>query len=173
MADDATMTISAVVLPDELAKTFASQTYVYTPADSTEGWYYKLVNIGTASRDLISTETFMQKGTTAAGADTGAAMPAITTSDVVKFLFIKHTGKRSDGTTNNTADSVFIDFDGEAVAHNKKGAVEIGPSECWFGKFSPGTTVADIHCISGEKLGATTGGNEIQCIVAAIIDDVA
>ena len=173
MADDATMTITAVVLPDEIALTLASQTYVYTPADTTEGWYYKLVNVTTTSTDLIATETFMQKGTTAAGKDTGTAMPAITTSDVVKFLFVKHTGKRADGTTNNTADSVFIDFDGEAAAHNKKGSIEIGPSECWFGKFSPGTTVADIHVISGEALGGTTGGNKIQCIVAAVIDDVA
>ena len=173
MADDATMTISAVILPDEIALTLASQTYAYTPADTTEGWYYKLVNVTTTSTDLIATETFLQKGTTSAGAVTGTAMPAITSSDKVKFLFVKHTGKTTYGTTNNTADSVFLSTYAGTAAHNLKGAIEIGPSECWFGKFSPGTTVADIHVISGEKLGATTGGNKVQCIIAAIIDDVA
>ena len=171
MADDATMTISAVILPDEIAKTLASQTYVYTPADTTEGWYYKIVDVTTTSTDLISTETFLQKGTTSAGVDTGSTMPAVTTSDEIKFLFIKHTGKRDDGTTNNTADSVYVCFDAGTAAHNLADAIEIGPSECWFGKLS-GATVAQIHCISGAKAGAGTGGNKIQCIVAAVIDDV-
>ena len=172
MADDATMTISAVMLPDEIALTLASQTYAYTPADTTEGWYYKLVNVTTSSTDLIATETFLQKGTTAAGADTGTAMPAITSSDAVKFLFIKHTGKRADGSTNNTTESVFLNAYTGAAAHDLKGSIEIGPSECWFGKLSA-TTVADVHAISGGKAGTGAGSNTIQCIVAAIIDDVA
>ena len=63
MADDATMTISAVILPDEISKTLSSQTYAYTPADATEGWYYKVVDVTTSSGNLIGTETFLQKGT--------------------------------------------------------------------------------------------------------------
>ena len=55
MADDATMTISAVILPDEISKTLASQTYSYAPADTSEGWYYKVVDVTTTSADLIST----------------------------------------------------------------------------------------------------------------------
>jgi hypothetical protein len=171
MADDATMTISAVILPDEISKTLAGQTYAYTPANTTEGWYYKIVDVTTSNADLISTETFLQKGTTAAGVDTGATMPAVTTSDVVKFLFIKHTGFRDDGTTSNTADSVYLCFDGGTAAHNLVDAVEVGPNETWFAKFN-GLTVANLHCISGQRKGVGTGGNKIQCIVAAVIDDV-
>ena len=171
MADDATMTISAVILPDEISKTLASQTFSYTPADTTEGWYYKIVDVTTTSTDLISTETFLQKGTTAAGVDTGATMPAITTSDKIKFLFIKHTGKEDDGSTNNTSDSVYLTFAAETVTHSIANAVEVGPGETWFAKFN-NLTVANLHCISGAKAGAGTGGNKIQCIVAAIIKDV-
>ena len=171
MADDATMTISALILPDEISKTLASQTYSYAPADTSEGWYYKMVDVTTTSTDLISTETFMQKGTTAAGVDTGATMPAITTSDKVKFLFIKHTGKRDDCTTTNTADSVYLDFGGGSAAHSLATAVEVGPNETWFAKFN-NLTVANLHAISAQKAGAGTGGNKIQCIVAAIIKDV-
>ena len=50
-------------------------------------------------------------------------------------------------------------------------AIEIGPSESWFVKLN-NVTVADIHCISGAKAGAGTGSAKIQCIVAAIIDNV-
>jgi hypothetical protein len=172
MADDATMTISAVILPDEISKTLESQTYGYTPADATEGWYYKMVDVTTSSGNLIGTETFLQKGAAAAGVDVGSAMPAISTSDKVKFLFIKHTGYRDDGTTANTADSVFLVFDGGSAAHGAADAVEVGPSECWFGKFN-GLTVGNLNCISAQKAAAGSGGNKIQCFVAAVIDDVA
>ncbi len=171
MADDAIMTISAQLLPDEISKTLASQTYSYAPADSTEGWYYKIVDITTSSADLISTETFLQKGTTAAGVDTGSTMPSIATTDKLKFVYIKHTGYTDDGTTSNTADSIYILFDGGTVAHNTVDAIEIGPGESWFGKFNE-LQVRNLHCISGQKAGAGTGSNKIQAIVAAIIKDV-
>ena len=171
MADDATMTISAQILPDEISKTLTSQTYSYSPADSTEGWYYKVVDVTTTSTDLISTETFMQKGTTAAGVDAGSTMPAIATTDKIKFVYIKHTGDRDDGTTANAADSIYILFDGGTVAHSTVDAIEIGPGESWFGKFNE-LQVRNLHCISGQKAGAGTGGNKIQAIVAAIIKDV-
>ena len=172
MADDATMTISAVILPDEISKTLESQTYGYTPADATDGWYYKMVDVTTSSGNHIGTETFLQKGAAAAGVDVGSTMPAISTSDKVKFLFIKHSGYRDDGTTANTADSVLLVFDGGSAAHGAADAIEVGPSECWFGKFN-GLTVGNLNCISAQKAAAGTGGNKIQCFVAAVIDDVA
>lgn len=171
MADAATMTVSAVILPDEISKTLASQTFSYTPADATEGWYYKLTDVTTSSADLISTETYLQFGGTAQGEDTGSAMHAVHANDVVKFLFIKHTGKTDDGSTGNTADSVYLCFDGGTAAHNLADAVEVGPGETWFAKFN-GLTVGNLHCISGQKAGAGTGSAKIQCVVAAILDNV-
>ncbi len=170
MADDATMSLSATILPDEISKTLTSLSMTYTPADGTEGWYYKLTDVTTSSADLIAANTFLQFGGTAQGEDTGSAMHAVATGDKVKFLFIKHTGYRDDGTTGNTADSVYLCLDAGTAAHNLADAIEVGPNESWYGKFN-NVTVADIHCISGQKAGAGTGGNKIQCLVAAIIDN--
>lgn len=171
MADDAIMTISAQLLPDEISKTLTGQTLSYEPADSTEGWYYKIVDVTTTSSDLISTETFLQKGTTAAGVDAGSTMPSIATTDKVKFLYIKHTGFRDDGTTSNTTDSIYLVFDGGTVAHNTVDAIEIGPGESWFGKFNE-LQVRNLHCISGQISSGGAGHQKIQAIVAAIIKDV-
>ena len=170
MADDATMSLSATILPDEISKTLTSLSMTYTPADGTEGWYYKLTDVTTSSADLIAANTFLQFGGTAQGEDTGSAMHAVATGDKVKFLFIKHTGYRDDGTTGNTADSVYLCLDAGTAAHNLADAIEVGPNESWYGKFN-NVTVADIHCISGQIAGAGTGGNKIQCLVAAIIDN--
>ena len=171
MADDATMTISAVVLPDELAKTFASQTYAYTPAASTEGWYYKLTDVKTSSANLIDTgASFMQFGAST-GADAAQLMHTTAGTDKIKFLFIKHTGYEDDGTTSNTDDSVYLNFDGTAAANNSTTCLEIGPNESWYGK--PNCTIADMNCISGVKnKGGTSGVAKIQCIIAAIIDNI-
>ena len=108
MADAATMTIKAVILPDEIQKTLKDLTFVYTPADTTEGWYYKLTDVTTSSTNLLSLETYLQKGTTAAGEDSATAMATVASSDKVKFLFIKHTGYEDNGTSANTDDSVYL-----------------------------------------------------------------
>ena len=171
MADEATISLSATILPEEISKTLTSLSASYTPADATEGWYYKLTDVTTSSADLIAANTYLQFGGSAQGEDTGAAMHAVATADKVKFLFIKHTGFRDDGTTANTADSVYLCLDAGTAAHNLADAIEVGPNESWYVKLN-GVTVADIHCISGQALGAGTGGNKIQCIVAAIIDNV-
>ena len=171
MADAATMTIDATILPDDVSKELLNETFAYTPADTTEGWYYKLTNVTTSSTDLIALQTYAQKGGSVTGTDAGAALPLIAAGDKVKFLFVKHTGYREDGSTGNTADSIYLVFDAGTAAHNAADAIEIGPGESWFAKFN-GATTADIHCISGQKEGAGTGGNKIQTIVAAIIDDV-
>ena len=172
MADEATINMTATILPDEIAKTLTGLTYSYTPAtDDSEGWYYKVVDITTSASAFIGTETFMQKGTSAAGVNAGSSMPAVTGSDQVKFLFIKHTGKRDDGSTNNTADSIYICFDNDNAAHNNTDNIEIGPGESWACKLN-GCASSRIYAISGQKAGAGTGGNPIQAIVAAVIKDV-
>ena len=53
MADDATITISATVLPDEIAKTIAG-TMTLAPADANDKWYYKITSVANASTDLIA-----------------------------------------------------------------------------------------------------------------------
>ena len=113
----------------------------------------------------------MQFGGTSQGADAGTAMHTISTSDKVKFLFIKHTGLQDDGSTTNTADSIYICFDNDNAAHNNTDNIEIGPGESWACKLN-GCASSRIYAISGQKAGAGTGGNPIQAIVAAVIKDV-
>jgi hypothetical protein len=171
MADAATMTLKAVILPDEIQKTLTNLSFVYTPTDANDGWYYGLVDVLTSSQNLIPAGTnFLQLGGTSAGEDTGSAMHTITAADKVKFLFIKHSGYRDDGTTANTADSVYLTFDGGAVTSTLIDAFEIGPSESWYCK--PFCTVDDLRSISGVKNKGGGGGNKIQCLVAALIDNV-
>ena len=53
MADDASVTISATILPDEISKTISGSMTV-TPDDANDKWYYKLTACTTTSTDLIA-----------------------------------------------------------------------------------------------------------------------
>ena len=158
MADGATILMTATILPDEIQKKLTGLSVTVSPATANEKWFYGLVNVTTTSADLIGGKFL----SAAAGTDTGSTPADIAAGDKVRFIFIKNT---------DTTDSLYLVLDGSTVAHSSTNAIEIGPGESWFAKFN-GATTADIHCISGQKAGAGTGGNKIQTIVAAIIDDV-
>ena len=167
MADDATMTIKAVILPDEIQATLKDLTFSYTPADANDKWFYGIVNVphNTGGVDLISGKFLAAS----AGVATGTANADITTSDKVKFLFIKNTGT-TDG-SSTTDESLMLVLDGSTVAHGSTNAIEISSGDSWFAKL-PNTTVGDLHAISADP-DQTVGGGNVQCIVAAILDDVA
>jgi hypothetical protein len=93
--------------------------------------------------------------------DDDTAPTAITTSDKVKFLFIKNT---------STADGVVVCFDGGTAAYNLVDGVFIGPEQSWFGRL-PNTTVGNLHAISSDI--GDAGDATANLIVAALIDDVA
>ena len=155
MADAATISITATMLPDEIAKTF-SGSMIVTPDDANDKWYYKLTSCTATSTDLIA-GSFLDY--TAVDDDT--APTAISTSDKVKFLFVQNT---------SSADGVVICFDGGTAAYNLVDGVFIGPSQTWFGRL-PNTTVANLHAISSDI--ADAGDAVAILIVAALIDDVA
>ena len=167
MADAATMTIKAVLLPDEIQTTLKDLTFSYTPADASEKWFYGIINVrfNTGSTDLITGE-FLSNS---AGKATGSTTATISTSDKIKFLFIKNTGT-TDGSTS-TDESIMLVLDGSTVAHGSTNAIEISSGESWYTKL-PNTTIGDLHAISADP-DQTVGGGNVQCIVAAIIDDVA
>jgi hypothetical protein len=138
MADDATISLTATILPDEISKTISGSMTV-TPDDANDKWYYKLTAVTTTSADLI----------------------AVSTSDKVKFLFIKNT---------STADGIVICLDGGTAANDLADGIFIGPSQSWFGRL-PNVTVANIHAISSDV--GDAGDATANAIVAALIDDVA
>ena len=167
MADDATMTIKAVLLPDEIQATLKDLSFTYTPADASEKWFYGIVNVphNRADANLIAGKFLSDS----AGIAAGTANDDISTSDKVKFLFIKNTG-----TTNGsivTDESVMLVQDGSDVAHSSTNALEISSGQSWFAKM-PNTTVEDLHARTADP-DQTEGEGVVQCIVAAIIDDVA
>jgi len=155
MADDATISISATLLPDEISRVISGSMTV-SPDDANDKWYYKLTAVTTTSADLIA-GSFLDY--TAVDQDT--APTAITTSDKVKFLFMQNT---------SSADGVYVCFDGGTAANDLVDGVFIGPNQTWFGRL-PNTTVANIHAISSDI--ADVGDATANVIVAALIDDVA
>tara|TARA_R100001594_G_scaffold30570_1_gene57144 strand:+ start:8482 stop:8946 length:465 start_codon:yes stop_codon:yes gene_type:complete len=154
MADDASITLSATILPDEIAKTISGSMTV-TPDDANDKWYYKLTSVTTTSADLIAGR-FLDY--TAVDQDTD--LTAVSTSDKVKFLFIKNT---------SSADGIVVSIDGGTAAYNLADGIFIGAGESWFARL-PQVTVANIHAIASDI--GDAGDASATCIVAALIDDV-
>jgi hypothetical protein len=146
MADDATITFSATILPDEISKALTSLSAGYTPADSTEKWYYKNTTVSNASTALISGAFLSEEAI-------GTAHDTITAAtDIVKFLYIK----------NNGSNTVYLTLDEGAVTSSVKDAIIIPNGKAWFGL---------LQCEVAELLAVTNTSTSI-CDVAAIIDDV-
>ena len=154
MADSAYITVTATMLPDEIAKKISGSMTV-APDDANDKWYYKLTACTNVSTNLIA-GSFLDY--TAVDDDT--APTAISTSDKVKFLFVQNT---------STGDGVMLCFDGGAAANDGVDNVFIGPSQTWFGRL-PNTTVANLHAISSDI--GDAGDAVAILIVAALIDDV-
>ena len=146
MADDATITMSVTILPDEISKTISSLSASYTPADSTEKWYYKNTTVSNTSTQLISGSMLSEEAV-------GTAHDTITAgSDIVKFLYIK----------NNGSNTVYITLDAGTVSSSSKDAIVIPNGKAWFGL---------LQCEVEELLAITNTGTSV-CDVAAVIDDV-
>tara|TARA_R100001530_G_C4197927_1_gene123955 strand:- start:8 stop:505 length:498 start_codon:yes stop_codon:yes gene_type:complete len=123
----------------------------YAKADANDKWVYSTtVDVTGTSADLIASGTaFTEGGTT-------------TTSDHVKYLFIKHSGT-TDGSTATSA-VVYICIDaGDAASVGD--VIEIGKDEAINLKFKDGLDAADIH--------AATSTGTVRCTITAILDDVA
>ena len=155
MADSAYITVTATMLPDEIAKKISGSMTV-TPDDANDKWYYKLTACTATSTNLIA-GSFLDY--TAVDDDT--APTAVHANDLVKFLFVQNT---------STADGVYLCFDGGTAANDLVDGVFIGPSQTWFGRL-PNTTVENLHAISSDI--GDAGDATANLIVAALIDDVA
>ena len=154
MADDASVSFQATILPDEIAKTLTG-TMTVTPDDANDKWYYKLTSITTTSADLIAGR-FLDY--TAVDQDTDQT--AVSTSDKVKFLFIQNT---------SSSDGIYLCLDGDTAANDLADGIFIGPSQTFVGRF-PNTTVGNLHAISSDI--ADAGDASVTAIVCALIDDV-
>ena len=155
MADAATISVTATMLPDEIAKTISGSMTV-TPDDANDKWYYKLTSVTTTSTDLIAGSYVNY---TAIAVGTGHT--AVATADKVKFLFVQNT---------STTDGIMISIDAGTAAFNLADGIFVGPSQTWYGRL-PNVTVADLHAISSDI--GDAGDASASVIVVALLDDVA
>ena len=154
MANDATVNITATILPDEISKTLSGSMTV-TPDDANDKWYYKKTEVTTTSADLIA-GSFLDY--TAVDQDT--APTAVASGAKIKFLFVKNT---------STTDGIMLSIDAGTAAFNLADGIFVGPSQSWFGRL-PNVTVADLHAISADI--GDAGDASATVIVAALLDDV-
>ena len=82
MANGASITLEATVLPDSIAKVISGSMSL-DPADANDKWYYKFTNVSNASSDLIAGH-FLDY----TGVDDDSAPTAVARGDIVKFFFI-------------------------------------------------------------------------------------
>jgi len=155
MADDATISISAKLLPDEISRVISGSMTV-TPVDADDKWYYKLTAVTTTSADLIAGRYIDY---TAVDQDTDQT--AVDAADKVKFLFVQN---------QSSADGIYLAFDAAAAVNTGIDNIFVGPNQTWFGRL-PNTVVSSLHAISGDIDG--TGDATANVIVAALIEDVA
>ena len=146
MADAATISVTATMLPDEIATTI-SGSMTLAPADANHKWYYKLTSVSNSSTDLMAGYF-----TDYLAIDDDTAPIAITTSDTVAFLFIQNT---------DASNLVYLNWNGAAAA--AAGNLYVGAGETWYGRLGV-TLVGSLHAISSTST--------VNCIVAALIDDV-
>ena len=155
MADAATISVTATMLPDEIAKTISgSMTVSHT--DANDKWYYKLTALTTTSAQLIA-GSFVNY--TAIAPATGHT--AITTSDKVRFLFVQN---------QSSGDGLYLCFDGQTAVNSGVDMAFVGASETWFAQL-PNTTVGNLTAISSDIDG--TGDATVNVLVIALLDDVA
>ena len=145
MAAAATISVTATMLPDEIAKTITGSMTV-TPTDANHKWYYKFTSVSNSSTDLMAGYF-----TDYLAIDDDTAPIAITTSDTVAFLFIQNT---------DASNLVYLNWNGAAAA--AAGNLYVGAGETWYGRLGV-TLVGSLHAISSTST--------VNCIVAALIDD--
>ncbi len=155
MADDATISISAKLLPDEISRVISGSMTV-SPVDANDKWYYKLTAVTTTSADLIAGR-FVDY--TAVDQDTDQT--AVDAADKVKFLFVQN---------QSSADGIYLCFDNAAAVNSGVDNIFVGPLQTWFGRL-PNTVVSSLHAISSDI--GDVGDATANVIVAALIDDVA
>ena len=148
MADDATVVSQVTVLPDEIAQTISTTTTV-SPADANDKWYYKLTSVTNTSGNLILGENFIDYTASSSVSNT------VDAADLVKFLYVKN---------NDSTNDVYLNLDGDTVTTSLGDAIKIGAGQALSIQI-PNCTVENLH--------AVTSTGTVECIVAALLDDVA
>ena len=147
MADAATISVTATMLPDEIAKTIDGSMTV-TPADANHKWYYKLTSVSNGSADMIG--GYYSNYTAIADS---AVPQTIASGDTIAFLWIQNT---------DASNAVYIDIAG-GTAGASAANIYVGAGETWYARLGL-TLMGSVHAISSAST--------VTCIVIALMDDV-
>ena len=147
MADAATISVTATMLPDEIAKTIDGS-MTLAPADANHKWYYKLTSVTNSSNDLIGGS---YSNYTALADNT--APQAVNVADTVAFLWIQNT---------DSSNAVYINI-AAGTAAAAAGNIYVGAGETWYARLGL-TLMGSVHAISSAST--------VTCIVCALMDDV-
>jgi len=158
-ANKATVNVSASVLPDDM-KVSVGGTIIYDLNDMAgddSKWISYANDIDTSSEALIVADIGFLQGSA------GNTTPTRTSSsDMLEFVVIKHSGYRSDGTTEST-DNLFINFTHGTAAANATGNIVLEPGNVWWGRFAGTADIADLTGLAAS--------NDIKVLVYAALDD--
>ena len=135
MANGASITLEATVLPDEIAKVI-SGSMTLDPSDANDKWYYKFTSVSNTSTDLIAGYF-----TDYTAVDDDTSPTAVDAADKVNFIFIKNTDSTND---------IYIVLDAGTASSSVGDGIKIPAGASWFGQL-PNTTVADIHAHSSAS----------------------
>ena len=147
MADAATISVTATMLPDEIAKTIDGS-MTLAPADANHKWYYKLTSVTNSSNDLIGGS---YSNYTALADNT--APQTVNVADTVAFLWIQNT---------DASNAVYINI-AAGTAAAAVGNITVGAGETWYARLGL-TLMGSVHAISSAST--------VTCIVCALMDDV-
>ena len=148
MANGASVSISATVLPDKISKVI-SGSMTLDPSDANHKWYYKLTSVTNSSNDLIG--GYYSNYTALADSTVPQTVDA---ADTVAFLLIQN--------HDTNGRSIYLNI-AAGTAAAAAGNIYIGPGETWYARLTT-TLVGSIHAISSTST--------VECTVIAMFDDV-
>ena len=148
MANGASVSISATVLPDKISKVI-SGSMPLDPSDANHKWYYKLTSVTNSSNDLIG--GYYSNYTALADSTVPQTVDA---ADTVAFLLIQN--------HDTNGRSIYLNI-AAGTAAAAAGNIYIGPGETWYARLTT-TLVGSIHAISSTST--------VECTVIAMFDDV-
>ena len=148
MANGASVSISATVLPDKISKVI-SGSMTLDPSDANHKWYYKLTSVTNSSNDLIG--GYYSNYTALADSTVPQTVDA---ADTVAFLLIQN--------HDTNGRSIYLNI-AAGTAAAAAGNIYIGPGETWYARLTT-TLVGSFHAISSTST--------VECTVIAMFDDV-
>tara|TARA_Y100001973_G_C5150036_1_gene307578 strand:- start:419 stop:913 length:495 start_codon:yes stop_codon:yes gene_type:complete len=161
-ADKATVSISASVLPDDM-KAAVGGTSVHEIADGAgdvSKWISYAIDIDTSSEELIPAGIGYLHNQSASG----LSPTTVANGDKVEFIVIKHSGYRSDGTTESAAsECIHFNFTDSTAGAAATGNIQLNPGEMWWGRMSGTPDNQDFTALSIS--------NDVKVLVYAILDD--